>query len=427
MRVRAKKVLSTAAASALVAAQMVMPAMAADGGEIEVDVTTKTAVIRVVVPTDLTIAVDQFEMGDTGTQIKSSEFTMVNNSEVPVKIDVTSEAVLGGGITLAATKEGAKNASTSQAWLAVAAQTAAGAYDDAATDSTTETIGTLTEANANVTTFAATGSKAAQTFYLAAPANSATMEHKLLVPSTAKNNEGVTYAQFYALTELATQPINDATLKDAVEDADIYVVTTTEKDDNEASVTKIDKGDTTATWATGNTYYTAADVATAIDDLAASGHYVYSGMDTDGGKAAFRYIGQLAESKEVWSDDDITTVKVKYSIYGVTASNYEAVEDDCTYGLYAAASTTPESDGTTAVSIKFTGSKPAAGAISIKAPGTAAAFTPQANQYPSNIEITETDIVIKANWLNLWKTTDGWGTGEYTVTAGGQTYKFTLK
>jgi len=88
----------------------------------------------------------------------------------------------------------------------------------------------------------------------------------------------------------------------------------------------------------------------------------------------------------------------------------------------------PTSDGTTAVSIKFTGAKPAAGSVSIKPPVAAtAAFTPQASAYPANIEITDDAIVIKATWLTNWKTMDGWGTGKYTVTANGQTYEFNLK
>ena len=44
---KTKKVLSTAVASALVAAQMVMPVMAAGGVSVDVPVTTKTAVISV--------------------------------------------------------------------------------------------------------------------------------------------------------------------------------------------------------------------------------------------------------------------------------------------------------------------------------------------------------------------------------------------
>lgn len=58
---RNKKLVSTVVASALVATTMAMPVMAADGGKVEVDVTTKDAIIRVAVPTALAVAVDQFE------------------------------------------------------------------------------------------------------------------------------------------------------------------------------------------------------------------------------------------------------------------------------------------------------------------------------------------------------------------------------
>ena len=46
---RSKKFLSAAVVSAIAAAQMAMPVMA-DGGSFDVDVTTTTPVIRVVVP-----------------------------------------------------------------------------------------------------------------------------------------------------------------------------------------------------------------------------------------------------------------------------------------------------------------------------------------------------------------------------------------
>lgn len=78
---KAKRFLSTVVAGALVAAQMAMPVMAADGGEVEVDVTTRTAVIRVEVPTTLAIAVNQFEKGDTGSQVYSEAFDITNKSE----------------------------------------------------------------------------------------------------------------------------------------------------------------------------------------------------------------------------------------------------------------------------------------------------------------------------------------------------------
>ena len=56
---RNKKILSTVVASALAATTMAVPVMAADGGNIDVPVTTKTAVIRVQVPTKMDISVNQ--------------------------------------------------------------------------------------------------------------------------------------------------------------------------------------------------------------------------------------------------------------------------------------------------------------------------------------------------------------------------------
>lgn len=55
---RNKKILSTVVASALAATTMAVPVMAADGGNIDVPVTTKTAVIRVQVPTKMDISVN---------------------------------------------------------------------------------------------------------------------------------------------------------------------------------------------------------------------------------------------------------------------------------------------------------------------------------------------------------------------------------
>ena len=70
---RNKKLLSTIVATALVTTTMALPVVAADGGEVDVDVTTRTAVIRVQVPTSLEIAVNQFEKGDKGSQVYSEQ------------------------------------------------------------------------------------------------------------------------------------------------------------------------------------------------------------------------------------------------------------------------------------------------------------------------------------------------------------------
>jgi hypothetical protein len=80
---KGKKLVSILTAGAL-AATMAMPVMAADGGTIDVEVTTKTGILRVEVPTTLAIAVDQFETTDAGSQVYSEEFTIANKSEVNV-------------------------------------------------------------------------------------------------------------------------------------------------------------------------------------------------------------------------------------------------------------------------------------------------------------------------------------------------------
>lgn len=334
-----KKVLSTAVAGALVAAQMAMPVMAADGGSLDVEVTTKTGVLRVEVPTNMAIAVDQFEIGQTGAQIASGTFEMVNKSEVNVKVAVTSTVELGDGITLAFAKDAVKG---NEAWLGVAAQTAASSYDDLTTDDSTDpdnTSGTntlvedywdLSEKNANVTTFAS--KKAEQTFYL--EKGTGTAEYKMAQSDANSAMTVQSYAQLYELTSIATQPTDARGLQAEVNKADVYYLDTASIAEG-APLTKIAKGTSSVTFPTGtNTFYTAAEAATPIDSVGASKSYVYAAMDTAGGKAAFTYVGKLSNEKETWTSEDIKRVSIAYTITGVTASNYDDVKDDCTYGLY---------------------------------------------------------------------------------------------
>ena len=92
MKVKFKKVMSAAVVGAIIAAQTLMP-VAAAGGSIESELTTKTPIIRVQVPTTMAIAVDQFDTAGTGSQIFSEEFGMQNKSEIPVKVSVESKLV----------------------------------------------------------------------------------------------------------------------------------------------------------------------------------------------------------------------------------------------------------------------------------------------------------------------------------------------
>ncbi|MCI8597623.1 MAG: hypothetical protein HFJ10_04160 [Lachnospiraceae bacterium] len=331
---KVKRILSTVVASALVAAQMAMPVMAADGGEVDVDVTTKTAVIRVQVPTTLAIAVNQFEKGDTGSQIYSGTFDITNKSEIPVKVSVTSKATLASTdpITLVPSKDAAEKSSEEEAWLAVAAQTSDGKY----TEEAGKGVEILTEADDNVTTFvqgsdaAKSEATAAQTFYLAAETTPSVTYNKVAPTDADEVAEAqkISYAQFYELTSIATQPTDDATLQAEVDKADIYAI------DGSDAVTFIEKGTANATFASGSTYYTAATAPTLSKDLAASKVYVY-GEAGDGGKTGFRYVGKLSEAKETWTATDISNVNIKYDITGVTATKYAEAEKNCNYGLYA--------------------------------------------------------------------------------------------
>ena len=327
---RNKKILSTVVASALAATTMAVPVMAADGGNIDVPVTTKTAVIRVQVPTKMDISVNQFEMGDGGSQIYSTPFDMINRSEIPVKISVTSTAELKATTKLVGTKADAESSKTEgEVWMAVAAETAADSYADGAATA----IKDLTDENKNVTSFvqgtdadAAKGT-ANQTFYMD---KSGTMKYKLLNSNEAAAD--IEYAQFYELT-LQTVAGADA-LAALIAENDVYVAAGAAADGQD--LTKEAKG-TAHTYDAGEKYYTAALEATAKGDVDSTKLYVYGNGDaaTDG-VAAFRYIGKLSGAQETWTKDDITKVFDQIRYLGCSGSKYNDVKADCVYGLYAA-------------------------------------------------------------------------------------------
>lgn len=336
---KGKKLLSMLTAGTL-AATMAMPVMAADGGTVDVDVTTKTGILRVEVPTTLAVAVDQFETSGTGTQIYSEEFTIANKSEINVKVGVTSTATVKEGVQLAAKRAdvGTATAAGGTAWLAVAAKKSADNYE---AGSGNDNFANLNEGSANVTTFAkgSTATTAAQTFYLKkGTADSAA--YKLLKPTADKETNGTTYAQYYKLEALGTQPGNADALQAAVNSSDIYSVVSADIADG-ADVEKIEKGTTLGNpnhvWANTNTYYTAAAAPTAIADLKAADSYVYGELtkESTGADAAFRYIGALSTNKELWDSTDISNIKIAYTIQGLPQSDYDAASTDgITYGLY---------------------------------------------------------------------------------------------
>lgn len=231
-----------------------------------------------------------------------------------------------GSVTLASGKESAiGSASGDVAWLAVAAKTASGdVYDDKNTTDV-ETCGTLSELNANITTFSqssATEGKAEQTFYLAK--GSGAPSYKMVTSGDAAK---VKFARFYELTgEMAS---GDA-VRAKLEESDVYVA-------SGDAITKYDKGETTITFTDGTHkgYVISGDAV----DAEGNGKYMYGEMaSVDGkGEAAFRYVGNLSEvNGEQWSKDKIQAIHIAYDITGVTADTYTTAEKSCTYGLYAA-------------------------------------------------------------------------------------------
>lgn len=319
---RNKKLLSTVVASALVATTMAMPVMAADGGTMEIPVETKTAVLRVTVPTNLEIAVNQFEMGDTGSQIYSTDFAMENKSEIPVKVNVASTATLKSTTLLLDTKAAAAaSKKAGKAWMAVAAKTAAASYADGSATG----IEDLTEKNTNVATFVQSGTSAttSQTFYLK---QSSTMKYKLL--NAGEDSSKVKYAQFYELK--AETVAADADLQALIAEKDVYVATAAPA--NNQDLTKVAKGGTHS-YDAAEKYYTANLAAAGTIDT--SKLYVYGNGDTDtAGAASFRYIGKLSGGQESWSKEDISKISIKYDIVGVGTTDYTSAAANCTYGLY---------------------------------------------------------------------------------------------
>lgn len=321
-----KKLLATAVTGALVAAQLGMTAMAA-GGQLDVTVTTKSAVLRVVVPTKMEIAVDEFESGGAGSQIYSEAFTMQNRSAVDVKVDVTSTATASATLVGSASEADDDN----EAWLAAVAQTADGVYG--------ADLGALSSANSNVATFDSGTKKATQTFYLGK--GTGELGYHILITEGSYNpatDLTVSYAEFYELADGTGTITNTSTLQSAVDAGDVYYTVTGDSVQNGASLTLIPKGTNPAgEYAGTNTYYTVDTTPKAGSATEANKKYVYAGQQTvaEDGKAAFRYIGKLSETKTGgWSASDISQISIAYEITGIAASSYEEKKENCTYGLY---------------------------------------------------------------------------------------------
>lgn len=329
---RNKKVLSTVVASALVATTMTMPVMA-EGGQVDVDVSVESGIMRVEVPTALKVSIDQFETLNQ-SQIYSEEFGIKNMSEMDVKVEVSSTATIGSGVKLVPDVATAKASKDSDAWLAIAALTDAADYDDTTTAGTTETLATLTEANKNVTTFGSDGT-AKQVFYLA-KGDKSNVTYTSLVPAEAGKADAA-YAKFYELTAIQTQPTSAAELEAETADKDVYAIVSAKATESKQTVTKIAKGTVAASngFAASNTYYTMAEAETALKDVAVGKVYAYAAADaaaTDG-TAGFSYIGRLS-GKEKWQDTDISKVSIAYDIVGVPATDFATLKAECTYGYY---------------------------------------------------------------------------------------------
>ena len=118
------------------------------------------------------------------------------------------------------------------------------------------------------------------------------------------------------------------------------------------AITKVAKGTAAASitgWtATTSKAYTIAATPTSYDDAtaaaAAAKIYLYIDSATapsSGDKAAFRYAGGLSTAKSGWtSTDDLKGIEIKYDIAGISATVYDDVKDDLTYGFKAEADDT---------------------------------------------------------------------------------------
>ncbi len=328
MKVKFKKVMSVAVVSAILAAQTLMP-VAAAGGSIESELTTKTPILRVQVPTTMAIAVDQFDTAGTGSQIFSDEFGMQNKSEIPVKVSVESKLeYTAADVELVSAKKAASALGEKEAWIATAALTAAGKDHDS------KTIAELEGNEPNITTFAkgeaAGEATTKQEFYLAGATAKYTMLQKAGASITVDAAALGGYAELYELTAAGTLA-DDAALQALVDAGDVYHVASAA---NGAELTKIAKG-TQGVTKGSDTYYTVGTTMVLAKDLTAADDsklYVYADSDASaGGKdiAGFRYIGVLSDGKAGgWSDADLDKITISYDITGLTTPAFTEASKD---------------------------------------------------------------------------------------------------
>lgn len=345
---RSKKAVSAAALSAILAAQAVM-SVAAAGGSIDVDMSTKSPILRVEVPTKMAVSVNEFEMGDAGSQITSAAFTMKNLSEIPVTVKVSSEATVDAATALVSTKQAAvdsTDATKPAMWLAAVAAVADNSGTLEYATGTDKTVAGLAGTEANISAFGtkdATTNKSTvnQTFYLQA---ATTATYKGItgneVDAAATDIGG---ADFYELTGVTPATDDAAGATKLAETQDIYIGTVPTSG-APAALKKVAKGGTVASgdWTASTTKaYTIADAPTASDSLNNTKLYLYIDSATTalGDAAAFRYIGALSGAKSGWSTTDLSAIAITYDITAISAAAYTDVAkadgSGLTYGYKA--------------------------------------------------------------------------------------------
>lgn len=356
MKVRSKKVLSAAVVSAILAAQTLMP-VAAAGGTIDADMSTKSPILRVAVPTKMAVSVNEFEMGDTGSQITSGEFTMKNMSEIPVNVKVTSQATVGADTTLVSSKQAAKDSTDTAKpamWLAAVAAVA----ENSTTNELEYTTGSDTTVNGlegtegNITAFGTKDenneSEVIQNFYLQAATNATFKGITGAEVDTEKTAATATVggADFYEMSALSNASDDAAGAAALATDKDIYIATAAPAAGAPATFTKVAKGTAAGsiTWTAGNVVYAIADAPTAAASLDNTKSYLYIDNATTaaGDAAAFRYIGALSEAKSGWSTTDLSGITLTYDIIGISGSAYDGIAgadgSGLTYGYKAQSS-----------------------------------------------------------------------------------------
>lgn len=353
---KSKKALSVMAVSAILTAQSVM-SVAAAGGAIDAEMSTKSPVLRVDVPTKMAVSVNEFEMGDAGSQVTSAAFTMKNLSEIPVTVKVTSKATVGADIVMAADKETAKDSTDTAKpvmWLAAVAAVKDNSGTLEYATGTDKTVAGLAGTEANITAFGAKDATANtstvnQQFYLQA-ATAATYKGITGAEVTAEKTAATATiggADFYELTAVTPATDDAAGVNTLAATQDIYVAKGgAPVGGTPQALTKVAKGGTlgTSDWtASTSKAYKLADTPTAAASLDATKIYLYidSATTAAGDAAAFRYIGALSGAKSGWSTTDLTAINIKYDITAISTSAYTEVAkadgSGLTYGYKAPA------------------------------------------------------------------------------------------